>query len=635
MNCFRITAFVLLAALGMRAEARQVPVEDFFKDAAFTDVTLSPTGEYMTVSMPKEDRTVLGVFRIADMKVVSSWDMGKKRHVDQVIWVNDERFFMYVSEKGGWFDRRKLAGDVYAANFDGSRKATIPNGAYYGIVDTLDSDEDKILVARSFESTVLSKMDVDDGAITTVARAPLYTGSFLVDHDGALRYAVGMSEEREVIVLRRDADVWTELSRTPETQTERVPRWFSADNNRVYYSVSENGEPEKLVLLDPESGEEVLVSSNPNVDPTRRLWSSDGRDLLAVRYDDGLPAYHFVSKDHPEAQLVAGLVNAFPDHAISVAGISRGGRHVLFGAYSDVDPGAYYLFDRETGRARFLLAGRSWIKPDEMAPTEAIQYTARDGRRIHGYLTVPKGSAGRALPTVLMIHGGPHERDSWGFDRQVQLLANRGYAVLQVNFRGSSGYGSGFGLEGDKHWGTTMIDDMADGVDWAVARGVTDRHRVCAYGASYGGYAALQSVVRYPDKFACTIGYVGVYSLPLMRKDGDIKETDFGMGQLARQLPDSAAEQQAQSPAFNAQRIKVPVMLVHGAKDERVPLSHYKLMKAQLEEAGNPPEVTIVESKEEHGFVNLENNVNLYTQLEAFLDKHIGDGAAGTGEAAE
>jgi dipeptidyl aminopeptidase/acylaminoacyl peptidase len=625
---------VLLGMASMAAQAREVPVADFFKKPEFTSVSLSPTGEYITVSVPQEDRTVLAAFRVEGMQLVGKWDWGPKKHIDEVVWVNDKRFFMYVSKKEGRFDRRRATPDVYASNVDGKQRADIPNGGYYSIVDLLEDDDSNILVSRSAGSAFLSRMNVNNGSVRTVASSPLYLGGFLVDHDANLRYAIGMSEKREVIILRRDSDGWGEVSRTPETKTERAPMRFAADNKRIYYSVSRDGKPTEVVLVDPETGEERPVTSNPNVDPSSYIISGDGRHVLAVRYQDGLPSYAFVAPEHPEAKAIAGLVNAFPDHAVSIADISRDGRFILFGTFSDVDPESYYLFDRQEGRAQFLLSAANWLKPEELAPTKAISLTARDGTKLHGYLTVPRHSQGRGLPMVLFIHGGPTARDVWGYDPDVQFLANRGYAVLQVNFRGSTGYGSGFMLQGDKHWGTTMIDDMADAVDWAIARGVADKDRVCTYGASYGGYAALQSVVRYPGKYACSIGYVGVYSLPLMRKDGDIKETNFGLGQLARQLPDSVAEQQAQSPAFNAHKIRGPVMLVHGAKDERVPIAHYELLKRNLEQAGNPPEVTIVKPKEEHGFVNLQNNIELYTAMEAFLDKHIGDrrSVAGTAD---
>src|SRR5690606_36894057 len=201
---------------------------------------------------------------------------------------------------------------------------------------------------------------------------------------------------------------------------------------------------------------------------------------------------------------------------------------------------------------------------------------------------------------------------------EAQFLASRGYAVLQVNFRGSGGYGNAFEKKGYRNWGTTMIDDMTDAVEWAVREGIADRNRVCSFGASYGGYAALQSVVREPDLYRCAIGYVGVYSLPLMMRDGDIPREKSGREYLQRVMPASLAEQQAQSAASNVDRIRVPLMLVHGERDERVPMSQYRALRSALVDAGRPPEVEILEPKEGHGFQELSNNVRLYTAIEAF-----------------
>ncbi|NLG58717.1 MAG: S9 family peptidase [Gammaproteobacteria bacterium] len=611
------------------ALAQKVPVEDFFKDPEFSNVSLSPTGEYIAVSVPQEDRTILVVLKVDDMSVMGSWEHGPNRHVDSVRWVNDERFFMYVSRKLGRYDFRVGTPDVYASNVDGRRRTVIPNGGTYQIVDTLEDDPDWVLVQRSIDSAYLFRLNVNDGRVRTVATAPLRYGAFLVDHSGELRYAIGMEENRETVTLRRTGDGWTEIHRSPMGGSTLIPMGFDPDNRLVYTAVSEDGEPAKIFALDAETDELTLLSGNDNVEPYSHLYSSDGRELLAVRYLDGLPETDFINTEHPEVLTYAGLMNAFPDHAVAFAGISRDGRFVLAHVYSDVDPGTYYLFDRQTNQAKFLLAARSWIKPEQMSPMRAVSFTARDGTTVHGYITIPRNSDGRNLPLIMHPHGGPHgPRDSWGFNPEVQFLANRGYAVLQVNFRGSGGYGNAFERKGYQNWGTTMIDDMTDGVEWAVREGIADPARVCTYGASYGGYAALQSVVREPERYRCTIGYVGVYSLPLMLRDGDIPRSESGRNYLARVLPTDAGEQQAQSPAFNVDRINVPVMLVHGERDERVPMSQYRALKRALEGAGKPPEVEILARNEGHGFQELENNVRLYNAMEEFLDKYIGPGAA-------
>ena len=432
------------------------------------------------------------------------------------------------------------------------------------------------------------------------------------------------------MTLRREGDGWIEIHRAKMGDGRHLPQGFDSENKRVYFQISEEGEPARLYAVDAETEERQLLSGNDNVEAMGYLYSSDGRELLAVNYLDGLPVTDFVNKEHEEVRTYAGLINAFPEHAVRFDGISRDGRLVLVRTYSDVDPGAYYLFDRQTGKARFLLAAMEWIKPEQMSPMTPFSFVARDGTRVHGYITVPRGSSGKNLPLVLHPHGGPHgPRDQWGFNPEVQFLASRGYAVLQVNFRGSGGYGNAFERKGYRNWGTAMIDDMTDAVEWAIGQGIADRERVCTYGASYGGYAALQSVVREPDRYKCAIGYVGVYSLPLMTKDGDIPRSESGRNYLQRVLPESAAEQQAQSAVFNVDRIRVPVMLVHGERDERVPMSQYRALKSALVAAGRPPEVEVLAEKEGHGFQDLANNVRLYTAMEAFLAKHIGgQGAA-------
>ena len=628
MKMIRKFALLLLFLMLVPAAASavEVPPGDFFKDPEFTSVSLSPTGEYMTVSVPQGDRTVLAAFRVSDMKLMAKWDYGERKHIDRVRWVNDERFFLFVSRKVGRFDARIGTPDVYASNVDGTQRADIPNGGFYQIVDMLWDDPRHILVSRSIDSAYLSRMNVYDGEVRTVATAPIRFGTFVLDHDAKVRYAYGQEENNDSVSLRRNGDSWTTIHRSEMGGSRRLPLGFDADNKRVIFAVSDKGEPARLVLADPESQVETLLSSNPNVEGSNYLVSSDERHLLAISYMDGTPGYDFVNGSHPESKVYAGLINAFPEHAVSFGGISRDGRYILFRAYSDLDPGSYYLFDRQTGQAKFLLAAMEWIKPEQMSPMRPITVTARDGTVLHGYITLPRFSNGRNLPMILNPHGGPHgPRDMWGFNPEVQFLANRGYAVLQINFRGSGGYGNAFERMGYRNWGTTMVDDMTDAVKWAIRQGIADKDRICSYGASYGGYAALQTVVREPDLYRCTIGYVGVYSLPLMFKDGDIPEQESGRNYLNRVMPETLAEQQAQSPAFNIDKIRVPVMLVHGAKDERVPISHYDLLSKRLKEAGKPVEVSIVEDKEGHGFYDHQNQVELYTAMEALQDKHIGN----------
>ncbi|NDK37354.1 S9 family peptidase [Pseudoxanthomonas gei] len=628
----RITSIgfaLLLAFLSGTAMAREIPIDDFFRDSEFTSVRLSPDGKHLAVIVPQADRTVLAVLDTSNRKVVGKWDYGQDRHFSEVVWANNKRLLFWVGIKTGSLDFKVAKGDLYSSNLDGSGRIDIPNGAFYSIVDLTPEDPDTILVERSLGSAFLFKLNVNNGRTTTVASAPVDGGGFLVDHDGNARYAYGEMEDGREVTYRRDGEKWKLVHEVPRSGAVYRPLGFAADNQHVYVSKGDEGKPEALMLIDPETNTERQLSSDGIVDPSGYLWSSDDKTLLAVRYDEGIPYWDFVAPEHPEAKVYAGVIKAFPGKAVLFGGITDDGGRFAFRVYSDTDPGEVYLFDIAGGKATYMLSSREWIKPAEMSKMKPVEVTARDGKKIYGYLTIPTASNGRNLPLIINPHGGPHGvRDDWGFNPEVQLLANRGYAVLQMNYRGSGGYGNAFISAGYRNWGTSMQDDLTDSVKSLVSQGIVDGNRVCIYGASYGGYAALMSVVREPDLYKCTVGYVGVYSLPMMFAKGDIQERKSGRNFQKDVLPQGNAALEANSPAYNVAKIHTPIMLVHGAKDQRVPIQQMHFLIGELKKAGKQPEVMVVEEKEAHGFRDLKNNVNLYTKMLAFFDKYIGPKAA-------
>ena len=258
-----------------------------------------------------------------------------------------------------------------------------------------------------------------------------------------------------------------------------------------------------------------------------------------------------------------------------------------------------------------------------MAATKPISFKARDGLTIHGYLTLPENQEAKNLPLVVMPHGGPHgPRDWWGFDPDAQLLANRGMAVLKVNFRGSGGYGRSFEHAGHKKWGAEIQYDIIDATKYVVAQGFADPNNICIMGASFGGYSALQSSIIEPDLFKCAIGVVGVYDLPLMFKEGDIAGRERGQRYLKQVLGEDQQQLKAYSPVFNIDKLKAPVLVVHGGDDQRAPIEQAESLISSLKQANHPYEYMLLEN-EGHGFYKPKHRTEYYKRVLAFLQQHL------------
>jgi dipeptidyl aminopeptidase/acylaminoacyl peptidase len=266
------------------------------------------------------------------------------------------------------------------------------------------------------------------------------------------------------------------------------------------------------------------------------------------------------------------------------------------------------------------------LRTEDLSPMDPVEFRARDGLVIRGYLTTSRSAGKQRQPMVVLVHGGPHgASDTYEFDPEAQLLASRGYAVLQVNFRGSGGRGRGFETAGYGEWGRLMQDDITDGVRWAIADGVADPARVCIMGTSYGAYSALAGSFREPELFRCAIGISGVYDLPTMFDRGDIQETKLGVRYMKEVIGSDPEDLRRRSPTYNAEKIKAAVLLIHGTADERAPITHAVKMKAALEKAGNPPE-WLTEAGEQHGFQDQKHRAGAYERILEFLRKHIGGG---------
>lgn len=633
-----------LLMLGSVTSAAPVPLEDFAKRQEIFDIELSPDGKHLALTVPQSDKeTSLLILDTATLNPTGSLRSGDNMLVGSFWWDDNNRVVVSVAQKFGGFDQPLATGELVAINADGTgitklfgaRGSTQTGSNITGrgsdqgfgfVIDPLPDVEDRIIVGVTpFSSEVpytdVYSMDTRSGRRKKLARAPIRGSDFLLDQQGELHYAAGTTRDGLQQLYRFVDGEWKLVNDEADSGREIWPLLIT--DQGVYAEIAEGG-PSRMVRWDPDTGEESLIYQGRVADPSRLYTTPDGKALLAVGTAEDRAGLHLVATDHNMAKVIGTPGKQFVGQLVRPNSYSRDGQVALLEVSSDRNSGEFYLFNLKTREARFLLPRDSWLDPETMGELRPITLKSRDGKDLHGYLQLPPGSDGKNLPMIVLPHGGPHGvRDFWRFGRDLQMLASRGYAVLQINFRGSGGYGEDFEIAGHRQWGRAMQDDVTDATRWAIEQGHADPDRICIYGASYGGYAALMGAAREPDLYRCAVSYVGVTDLKLMYREGDIAERAYGRAFLDRVLGGDEAELAANSPVSHADKIKAAVMLVHGGEDFRVPISHAERMRDALKAAGKEPE-WFVKPKEGHGFYRQEHVQELNQRLIAFFDQHIG-----------
>jgi len=652
---------VLIAALlatGIAAApgAQAVDVQAFIKKDTFENIKLSPNGDYYAATVPLEDRTVLVILRRSDNKLMGNFSTGKNTVVASFDWVNPERVIVGMAMKFGALAAPQLTGDLYAISATGSSPEILIGQHVKGdlgtlikpkkveqiaafVVDDLPTDDKNIVISvQPFISdpyTRAERMDVYSGRRSPVARAPVRNARFTTDNKGVVRFAGGSGSDnvRKLYYREGNGAEWRLISSESSGGQLEVAIGFSADDATAYLQAEQPSGPDAIIAFDTVTGSRKQILRDDSNDPERIIYRNTTSVPVGIRFMDGKPRNAFFDEAGPEARLYRSLEAAFGGDAVRITSQTTDGRLVMVQVWSDRNPGDFYIYDTVAKKADHLISRRDWFVPEDMAEMRPVKIQARDEVMLHGLLTVPNGSNGKSLPMVLLPHGGPFgEQDVWGFDSQTQMLAKAGYAVLQVNFRGSGGYGRAFRHAGANEWGGKMQDDLTDATRWAIQQGIADPGRICIYGGSYGGYASLMGVAKEPSLYKCAAGYVGVYDLPTMHTDGDIQRRGSGVTYL-REWIGERDQLGAVSPNRMAERIKVPVFLAAGGEDERAPIVHTKMMEKALRNAGVPVE-TLYYPNEGHGFYLQANRLEYYTRLLAFLSRNIGGAAATSGSGA-
>jgi dienelactone hydrolase len=646
------TALLCAALLAARSPvhaapaAAPVPIAAFAGQDQYALPRLAPDGKHIavTVRMPNGERPVpvVMVYSLPGLKVEGAIRLPAFEVPLDCRWVSNNRLVIARGMELGSREKPVSTGELLATDYDGkkqeylhgyrmfqqsSRGNRYPSDEAYGYIEDIASTYDNhvFVTSRQWEGdrTLLFDIDARSAVRKLLASLPVRGLGFLLQHDGKPRFAYGTDEDNYALLFRRDdaSGAWNKV----EAKAQRyAPIAFSTDDTRVAALYSKSGEPESLVQENLATGERSTLYADPKADPAGLLVGAGGGLPFGVRAGPGAAHAVYFDENSEDARLHKLLSQQFPGSWVSFHSFSRDGKLLLFGVSSDRDPGSYYLFNKDTGKADLLFSSMEGIDPEQMAERRPISFRTRDGHTLYGFLTAPHAAPGIKLPMVLLPHGGPHGvADHWFFDTDAQFLASRGYAVLQVNFRGSDGRGPSFLHAGYRQWGGKIQDDLVDGVRWAIAEGTVDPKRICVVGASFGGYAALMLAAREPDMFRCAVGYAGVYDLNLMASTTEAKNDQRFLAQLRRFIGTDKAELDRFSPALQAAQIKAPVLLVHGGKDKRAPLNQAEAMRDALVKAGRPPEWFLAPD-EGHGFYDTKNVTEFYQRLEAFLAKHIG-----------
>jgi dipeptidyl aminopeptidase/acylaminoacyl peptidase len=634
---------LLMMMLPLLAHA-DADVDRFLRRDTIGTVKISPSGAYYAATVALDDRTILVISRRSDRKLTAKAGGGEHSDVANFWWVNDERVVIAMAEKTSALERPVATGELYAINADGSGAKklfaatdsddqgalTSLHGTHYRfaeLIDTLPQDDEHILVAITTFTvnpvTRVARMDARNGRTTPVANAPLRRARFVADAQGRVRFAEGSDNENFSHLLYRDDDKseWQTLNNEKSSGHVEWALGMSADGKAAYLLAQQPSGPDIIVALDPVSGERHTLLADPSVDPEAIMFSADGSVPVGAFYLSDRRRAKFFDDSSRDAIRQRTLEAAFPLESVVITSRTSDDQLLVFDVSSDRNPGDFYLYNVKTHAADGIFSRRLWLKPEEMAASQPVEFPARDGLVLHGYLNLPKGGT-TDLPMVVLPHGGPFGiYDDPEFDEEVQLLANAGYAVLRVNFRGSGNYGRKFLHAGEREWGKRMQDDVTDATRWAIAQKFADPQRICIYGASYGAYSAMMGLVREPDLYRCGVGYAGVYDLSMMADDDSARDASLRI--WLNDWVGAADTLAAISPSKLAASIKQPVFLAAGGKDERAPIAHSKRMEKALAKADIKAE-TLYFPTEGHGFYTDEHRRAFYEKLLEFLDLHIG-----------
>lgn len=631
--------FVLIAG-SVTTNAQLPPLIDrelIFGNPEYAGAQISPDGKYISFIKPYKDTMNVWVKGVDEpFEAARPMTADTARPVRSYFWSRDGKYILFVQDKGGDenfnvyavnpADKPAVGSDVPAA-----RNLTDAKGVRAMIQAVPESDPDAIYVGLNDRDKAwhdLYKVKISTGERTLISENRDRYQGMVFDNTDKLRLAVRSAQNGDTEILKIGADGKAMRIYSCDVFETCGPVRFHKDNKRVYMQTNKgDADLVELVLMDAETGAVTKVESDPlgKVDFGGAVFSDVSDELVATTYEEDRERFYFKDKEFEKAY--KDIKKRLGDRDVSFQSGTKDEMKWIVVTNSDIDPGTVWLYDRKSKNLKTLYQVREKLDRNALSPMKPVRYKSSDGLEVPAYLTIPKGSSGKNLPTVLFIHGGPWGRDYWGYHPYAQFLANRGYAVLQPNFRASTGFGKKFLNAGNNEWGQKMQDDITWGKKWLVEQGIADPKRVAIMGGSYGGYAALAGVTFTPDEYAASVAIVPPSNLITLLEAvppyWEAIRAIFYKRMGDPNTPEGLAQMKRQSPLTHADKIKTPLLVVQGANDPRVNKRESDQIVYALQQRNYPVEY-LVAPDEGHGFARPVNNMAMIATSEKFLAKHLG-----------
>ena len=626
-------------------------IERFSSLPSYTGVDISPDGKMISVitKMP-DDKKGLTIFDAEDLSLINTITLTNDEEISNYYWVNNSRILIRV----GYYDKkngRGSAGEYFSINFDSTKpayvfgmrsrnsktKKSVLDKMSAGYVENILEDDDKHVVISVYPFsksntgtfTTSVRLNIYNGQQKKLGKSPLAGGQVRTDSKGIPRFVNGSDADNNSVTMYRASkkDDWEVLSKTPYGEGEVFPVNISKDGSTIHTLDSTETSTYQLKKINTITGESEVVFHHPKFDAYPQIIDDV---VLGATINPGYSQAYWFEIDSPLQNSILQAVNAFNGNVdvfdtkeVGIVALTKARDKAILAIRDSVSSPKYYLYDMEKGQMKYLLT--MWPEIDDSGLEEEVPFNFKnsDGVVIHGYYTRAKNQQkDQAVPMIVVPHGGPHARDSWGFDPDTHIFSQAGYAVLKINFRGSTGYGKEFTKLGFGEWGADTQQDIIEATEWAIDEGIADPNKIGIYGGSFGGYSAAMAPMLRPDLYKSSVAYIGVFDLEMLYNEGDIRGIKWGGKYLDKTLGTDPEKIKAMSPVLQADKLQAPIIIVSGEEDQRAPVEHAYALAEALKKAGKEHELIIV-PKEGHGFRKPENRFMLYKKMLEHFDRTL------------